>query len=33
MAKRKRMDQIKSLLHNYLDSGSIKATARQLKKP
>lgn len=31
MAKRKRMDQIKSILRNYLESGSIKATARQLK--
>lgn len=31
MAKQKRMDQIKTLLRNYLASGSIKATARQLK--
>lgn len=31
MAKRKRMDQIKSLLRCYLSSGTIKATARQLK--
>jgi len=31
MAKRKRMDQIRSILRNYLSSGSIKATARQLK--
>ncbi|MFM9948862.1 MAG: DDE-type integrase/transposase/recombinase, partial [Saprospiraceae bacterium] len=31
MAKVKRMDQIKTLLSNYLSSGSIKATARQLK--
>jgi transposase len=30
MAKCKRMDQIKSILKNYLLSGSIKATARQL---
>jgi transposase len=31
MAKPKRMDQIKTLISNYLSSGSIKATARQLK--
>ena len=31
MAKQKRMDQIKNLLRNYLASGSIKATSRQLK--
>jgi transposase len=31
MAKRKRMDQIRSILRNYLACGSIKATARQLK--
>lgn len=31
MAKPKRMDQIQALLRNYLSSGSIKATARQLK--
>jgi transposase len=31
MAKRKRMDQIKSVLRNYLACGSIKGTARQLK--
>jgi transposase len=31
MAKQKRMDQIKTLLRNYLSSGSIKATSRQLK--
>ena len=31
MAKKKRMDQIKTLLRNYLANGSIKATARQLK--
>jgi transposase len=31
MAKRKRMDQIRSILRNYLSCGSIKATARQLK--
>ena len=31
MAKRKRMDQIKAIIHNYLESGSIKATARRLK--
>jgi transposase len=31
MAKRKRMDQIKAVIRNYLSSGSIKATARQLK--
>jgi transposase len=31
MAKQKRMDQIKTLLRNYLANGSIKATARQLK--
>ena len=31
MAKKKRMDQIKTLLQNYLTNGSIKATARQLK--
>ena len=31
MAKQKRMDQIKNLLRNYMASGSIKATARQLK--
>lgn len=31
MAKRKRMDQIKSIIRNYLSSRSIKATARQLK--
>jgi len=31
MAKRKRMDQIRTILSNYLASGSVKATARQLK--
>jgi transposase len=31
MAKPKRMDQIQTILRNYLSSGSIKATARQLK--
>jgi len=31
MAKQKRMDQIKNILRNYLLSGTIKATARQLK--
>lgn len=31
MAKRKRMDQVKVVLHNYQKSQSIKATARQLK--
>lgn len=31
MAKPKRMDQIKAVIRNYLASGSIKATARQLK--
>jgi len=31
MRKPKRMDQIKAILQNYLISGSIKATARQLK--
>jgi hypothetical protein len=31
MAKQKRMDQIKTLLRNYLATGSIKATSRQLK--
>lgn len=31
MAKPKRMDQIQAILRNYLSSGSIKATARQLK--
>ena len=31
MAKQKRMEQIKTLLRNYLASGSIEATARQLK--
>jgi|GEM_PF-4015729 len=31
MAKHKRMDQIKNILRNYLVSGTIKATARQLK--
>ncbi len=31
MAKQKRMDQIKNILRNYLVSGTIKATARQLK--
>lgn len=31
MANRKRMDQIKSILRNYLSSGSIRTTARQLQ--
>ena len=31
MAKPKRMDQIQTILLNYLSSGSIKATARRLK--
>ena len=31
MAKQKRMDQIKTLLSNYLSNRSIKATARELK--
>ena len=31
MRKPKRMDQIKAIIQNYLVSGSIKATARQLK--
>jgi len=31
MAKQKRMDQIKAVIRNYLTSGSIKTTARQLK--
>jgi transposase len=31
MRKRKRMDQIKTIIENYLSSGSIKQTARQLK--
>lgn len=31
MRKRKRMDQIKTIIENYLSSGSIKQTARRLK--